>query len=80
MRSAPRLASVPGRNVDPAPFTDTDFYPTSMGWMHRDHASDSDRLSRGAALLMPIVPLSLLFVLSANPHRPARDAAMMPGC
>jgi hypothetical protein len=21
-----------------------------------------------------------LFVLSANPHRPARDAAMMPGC
>jgi hypothetical protein len=42
MMPAPARSLIPGRNVHPADVTDTDFPRVSMGWMHRDHARDSD--------------------------------------
>ena len=41
MTPRPARRRTPGRNVDPARVTDTDFGFPSMGQMHRDHARAS---------------------------------------
>lgn len=38
MTPRPARRRAPGRNVDPACVTDTDFWLASMAQMHRDHA------------------------------------------
>jgi hypothetical protein len=42
MTPAPARRLCQAAKIDPADLTDTDSHLTSMGWMHRDHASGSE--------------------------------------